>query len=149
MTWWSSGRCIRCCLVEVMCSNQVQSWNQCSFLDSVAHWFQNLEFLYEAIHKKYIMKCQIVITIYMWVRMFVVYTSGYNSLLLIKGGWNNHVDLLSPQPEVCYSPFCWCCTEKPQGCLSHSLCIVECLISQRTLTAINRRHTSYDHVFSV
>ena len=40
-------------------------------------------------------------------------------------------------------------TEKPQGCLSHSLCIVECLISQQTSIGVTIRHTSYCHVSDV
>ena len=40
-------------------------------------------------------------------------------------------------------------TEKPQGCLSHSLCIVECLISQQTSIGVAIRHTSYCHVSDV
>ena len=48
------------------------------------------------------MKCQIILMIYM------VYTTSHNHLLLIEGHWNSCVDMLSPQPDVCYSPFCWC-----------------------------------------
>lgn len=29
-----------------------------------------------------------------------MYTSGHNALLLMKGGWNSRVDLLSPQPML-------------------------------------------------
>ena len=41
------------------------------------------------------------------------------------------------------------CTEKPQGCLSHSLCIVECLISHQTPITVNICHTSYCHMSDV
>ena len=40
-------------------------------------------------------------------------------------------------------------TEKPQGCLSHSLCIVECLIGQQTSIDIAIHHTSYCHMSDV